>query len=563
MSDHAAIVDLLSGWPHERPKDVGLDGPCAHRIWLALRALKDEPGDVGVGDLAGLIAHWLIRESCAGRGDRLRVPQNERWPSEERWAAAGLTVVTRGQGEFVLAPGKSWEPHWLEGALGNPPLDAVFRETRRRTVHQVDQPVADTCLADALGQRFARFTCPGQRQAIRAAFLLPPGGTLLVVLPTGAGKSLVGVAPALLNWPARGTTLVVVPTVALAFDQAHQVQEMLTRLGASPSLPLAWHADLPEPDRAAVKRAIRDGTQSVLFASPEAVMQSLSPALFDAAAAGLLRALVIDEAHLVAQWGNDFRPEFQSLAGLRDQLLKTCPSEAQLRTLLLTATLTQESFSTLRTLFGDVEIVSAVHLRPEPSYWVKHAATWEEQRQFVLETCRRVPRPFLLYVTQRKHAEEWEGLLREDGMMRVRHVHGASRDRDEVLKLWRKNDIDAVVATSAFGLGMDKGDVRAVIHACVPETVDRYYQEVGRGGRDGSACLSIVVYTDANMKEAERLNRERVITTGLGLKRWEAMFATRAQGSERGEVFEVDLRAKRPGQTQDNDANVGWNLQTL
>jgi len=145
----------------------------------------------------------------------------------------------------------------------------------------------------------------------------------------------------------------------------------------------------------------------------------------------------------------------------------------------------------------------------------------------------------------------------------VRHVHGGSGDRAGVLRLWRENRIDAVVATSAFGLGMDKGDVRAVIHACVPETVDRYYQEVGRGGRDGRACVSVAVFTDLNLKEADGLNRERVITTELGLERWKAMFSKRPQGSEKEDVFAVDLRAKRPGQTQDNDANVGWNLQTL
>ena len=177
--------------------------------------------------------------------------------------------------------------------------------------------------------------------------------------------------------------------------------------------------------------------------------------------------------------------------------------------------------------------------------------------------CRRVPRPFLLYVTQQKHAETWEQILREDGMKRVRHVHGGSGDRAGVLRLWRENRIDAVVAPSAFGLGMDKRDVRAVIHACVPETVDRFYQEVGRGGRDGRACVSIVVHTDLNLREADGLNRERVITTELGLQRWAAMFATRPKGGEREDVFAVDLRAKRPGQTQDNDANVGWNLQTL
>ncbi|MFO0822546.1 MAG: helicase-related protein [Gemmataceae bacterium] len=261
--------------------------------------------------------------------------------------------------------------------------------------------------------------------------------------------------------------------------------------------------------------------------------------------------------------GERLSPEFQTLGGLRSQLLQECPRDAQFRTILLTATLTQESFATLRTLFGEPTVVSAVHLRPEPTYWVSHAETWGAQRERVLEACRRVPRPFLLYVTLKDDAERWAGILRDDGMRRVRYVHGASGDRARVLELWRRNQIDAVVATSAFGLGMDKGDVRAVVHACVPETVDRFYQEVGRGGRDGRACVSVAVYTHDNLDEADGLNRERVITPDLGLERWNAMFATRPPGSEKCDAFPVDLRAKRPGQTRDNDANVGWNLQTL
>ena len=563
MSDHATVVGFLADWPKLVPAEPMPD-PCAERVRQAVRSLTDSPEDVGTGDLAGLIGHWLNRGAAHGHGDRVRVPRGDKWPSEAQWNASGLSVLTRDPSGFQLAPGKPWKPDWLAGSAGLPPLEAVFEEVSRRVSDPADRPAAEPCLRDALGDKFAHFTCPGQQLAVRSAFLLPLGETLIVVLPTGAGKSLVGLAPAVLGWPVRGTTLVVVPTVALALDQAHQARELLARVGANTSLPLAWHSGLPEEDRKAVKQALRDGTQPVLFASPEAVLQSLSPALFAAAKAGLLSGLVIDEAHLVAQWGNDFRPEFQSLAGLREQLLAECPPEARFRTTLLTATLTQESFATLRSLFGPARVVSAVHLRPEPAYWVRHAPGWVEQRAWVLETCRRVPRPFLLYVTQKKHAEDWEKILRADGLMkRVRHVHGGSDDRAGVLKLWRENRIDAVVATSAFGLGMDKGDVRAVIHACVPETVDRYYQEVGRGGRDGRACVSVAVFTDRDLDDAAGLNRERVITTKLGLERWAAMFATRPPGSEKGEVFAVDLRAKRPTQTRDNDANVSWNLQTL
>jgi superfamily II DNA/RNA helicase len=560
------LLTALATFPAGPLPQAPLTEPCLERLRLALADVRDRPSAVGSGDLAGLVGHVVWRAAAAGQLPRVRVPASSPWPSAERWRAAGVRVASQSGGTFLLEPGDPWGPAWLRRPHASAlPLPDLFAGTERR--HRDDSPAlaADPCWPAVLGQAFARFTSPGQREALRAAAFAPPGSTLLVALPTGAGKSLVGWGPALLGLPARGVTLVVVPTVALGIDQERQVRSLLTanRL-ADPSAPLAWHGDLPEDDRRAIKQAVRDGRQVVVFASPEAATTALAPALFDAVRRSLLRGFVLDEAHTVAQWGNEFRPDFQAVAGLRKEFLAVAPTAGLFKTRLLSATITQESYDTLDLLFGPTQPLAAVHLRPEPSFWVAKASGSAEQHQWVREAVCRLPRPLLLYVSRRKQAEDWAACLREEEqILRVGFVHGGSEDRQGVVERWRRNQLDIVVATSAFGLGMDKGDVRAVIHACVPETADRFYQEVGRGGRDGRASLSLAIYTDADLGDAARLNRERIITAKRGLERWEAMRATATDVPGRDGTIRVDLRARPSDVPSDSDANLAWNLRTL
>jgi hypothetical protein len=137
------------------------------------------------------------------------------------------------------------------------------------------------------------------------------------------------------------------------------------------------------------------------------------------------------------------------------------------------------------------------------------------------------------------------------------------------MRAWQADEIDLVVATSAFGLGVDKADVRAVIHACLPEHVDRYYQEVGRGGRDGRACVSLLLPAPDDFETARRLNRKTLISTeedneNKGFERWKAMYARREElGDGRDRVPLTAVPEYGFGQFENNAANVAWNLRTL
>jgi hypothetical protein len=398
---------------------------------------------------------------------------------------------------------------------------------------------------------------------------MPPRSTVIVSLPTGAGKTLAFQLPALVFAPEGGLTVVVVPTVALARDQEQRFRTLLAgrnegRLWSGEAL--AYHGGLDDGAKNAIRTGIRNGTLPIVFVSAEAAVGALRGPLFEAAHQGRLRVFAIDEAHIVSQWGENFRPEFQSIAGLRDALLASCPAGCEFRTLLLSATLTAESFETLRELFGRdaVQLVSELALRPEPAFLLNSAANEPQRIERVLEALRHLPRPLILYTTRRDDAADWYARLSADGFRRLRLVRGGdlADERGElILSEWRNRALEIVVATSAFGLGVDHGEVRSIVHACLPENIDRYYQEVGRAGRDGNAAVALLVSTPRDLQTAERLAKEKRIGVDRGFERWEAMWLLRRPGPDDSYILSLD---NRPPDLPDTGVrNASWNLRTL
>jgi len=181
----------------------------------------------------------------------------------------------------------------------------------------------------------------------------------------------------------------------------------------------------------------------------------------------------------------------------------------------------------------------------------------------------RMPRPTIVYVTKVSDAKAWRDRLGRLGFSRFAAFHGdtPAAEREETLLRWRRGELDLVVATSAFGLGIDYPHVRAVIHACVPETFDRFYQEVGRGGRDGRTCISLLAPSTSDVRVARNLNRERVITVERGLQRWTAMFRHPDREYLGDRRFRIRLDVA-PGADEDDIDLVGerslqWNARVL
>lgn len=543
----------------------GVNEYLSDRILQVLSGAMDSPhlsqsAHAWHADFMPLLRQYLIREGS--QCDRLlsvRVPGSSLWPGKTAWEKFGFKVKEIDSKDLLVEP-VNWRPDWLDPST-RPPFEDAFTE---RSVRSDESCVADSFIEAYTG--YKTYQSIGQREAVRASFLMRKGDTLLVNLPTGSGKSLVGYAPTLVSSIEGYLTVFVVPTVALAIDQARVIRGILNRSESrNVDWPLAWYGGLSKTDKASIFRRIRDGTQRILFVSPEALIGTLFEVVRDVTTRGVLKYFVVDEAHLITQWGDEFRPAFQVLPAFQRTLLKDSPEP--FRTILMSATFTQETIETLSDLFGNksnVQVISSVHLRPEPQYWISKARTKDEKIHKVVEALRFLPRPLILYVTERTDAASWYRILTGEGFRRLSCFHGATPDneRELIIRQWAENKIDVIVATSAFGVGIDKSGVRTIVHAAIPETLDRYYQEVGRGGRDGCSCVSLLVFDDGDWGLPRRLATPRIITNEIGFDRWKSMFDKAVHVPET-DLYNVDIQARRPDVPEQSERNVQWNYGTL
>jgi superfamily II DNA/RNA helicase len=526
--------------------------PCQRRL---LDALRDSPKPA---DIASLVRHVLRREDerlGVTSETLLRVPRNNPFPDRNLWKQAGITVLGE-EPEYYAISANAWQPEWLDSSTEYPPDVPLYKEEIRRNYEPVTgDPFLELVQLDA-------YRSLGQREAIHAILTAPPKSTLVVNLPTGAGKSLCAQLPAVLESQTAGVSIVVVPTTALAIDQERALRPLIKH-------DTAYYSDKSlqgQEKREEIRRRIRAGTQRIVFTSPESLIESLASSLYEAANLGFLRYFIIDEAHMIEQWGDDFRPAFQEIPGLRRDLLRLTP----FTTLLLTATLTTSCLDTLETLFGtpgEFQVISAVQLRPEPAYWFAYCQTEEIRKQRLIEAVYHLPRPLIIYGTKVADVKDWVRELSRAGFKRYAVMTGESspEERLQLIQNWRERKVDIVVATSAFGLGVDQSDVRAVIHVCIPENIDRFYQEVGRGGRDGKASISLTLHTREDLEVAKVLNDKSTITIERGIERWQSMFDRKTRVPEKG--FRVPINIPPSLRDRDIDMNstqnTAWNIHTL
>ncbi len=326
-----------------------------------------------------------------------------------------------------------------------------------------------------------RSLLPGQEEAMRA---LLDGRDVLLVSPTGSGKSLSYQAAGVLL---EGCTLVVSPLLALQQDQIHG-------LGAEhPELHAARLSSAEtEAQKADVLEAALAGELEFLFLSPE----QLANDEVRARLAELRPSLVaVDEAHCVSSWGHDFRPDYFRLGDLIAEL-----GSPRLIAMTATAALPVREDIVERLGMRDPELVVTGFERDNIALRVKRVASEAEQEEAVLRLVAGADGSGIVYCRTRRSAEEYADARGALGLRTaVYHAGLPKKRRDETHQAFLADELDVIVATSAFGMGIDKPDIRFVVHAQVPESPDTYYQEVGRAGRDGEPATGTLVYRSEDL----------------------------------------------------------------
>lgn len=320
----------------------------------------------------------------------------------------------------------------------------------------------------------------GQDEAVAAVM---EGRDVLAVLPTGGGKSLIYQVPAV---ALGGLVLVVSPLVALMADQVEALRQRGVRAAALHGGLSARAADQMWTDA-------EHGLYRLLYLTPE----RLQTELFRARAPRLtVDLLAVDEAHCISEWGHDFRPAYRKVAEARPLLTNAAGRPAPVAAVTATATPAVRRDILDQLAMHDAHVVVRGFDRPNLVWSVHHVQDPVQQTRRVFEN---VPGSGLLYAGTRRATEEWAARLSRSGIEAEAYHAGLPRDvRDDVQHRWLGGDTRVIAATSAFGMGIDKPDVRAVVHVTLPPTVEAYYQEAGRGGRDGgTAYAALVVGPDA------------------------------------------------------------------
>jgi ATP-dependent DNA helicase RecQ len=342
-----------------------------------------------------------------------------------------------------------------------------------------------------------RFGIPSLRPGQQAAFdAVVDGRDVLVILPTGGGKSLCYQMPAACG---LAPAIVVSPLVALMKDQV----ESLARRGIAAA---QLTASVPARERDATWGALEEGRLSLLYVAPEALAAERTRARLARAQPPLL---AVDEAHCISEWGESFRPSYLRLGEVRTAL-------GDPPTIALTATATPRTARDIVARLGlrDPVTVSGGFDRRNLRLHVRPVAGEPERLTQLLELAQHAPGPAVCYASSRRDAERLSACFRRRGIAAAPfHAGLPAGERGRLQDDFQANRLALIVATNAFGMGVDKPDVRLVVHAAPPLTLEAYYQEAGRGGRDGAPADCVLLLAPNDLARARARLSADVVTT--------------------------------------------------
>jgi ATP-dependent DNA helicase RecQ len=326
---------------------------------------------------------------------------------------------------------------------------------------------------------------PAQHEVIQDVLA---GRDVLCVMPTGAGKSLCFQLPAVVG---GGLTMVVSPLISLMEDQVQQLRDE--------NIPAAFlNSSLPPGMQREVMSELNDGFQGLLYVAPERLFAPNFQPLLEKLRP---RLLAVDEAHCISQWGHDFRPEYSRLGEARKKL-------GEPPTIALTATATDDVREDIIAQLGlrDPTVVVTGFDRPGLLYESRRISKGGNKDAMLVEMLRQEPGGTLVYCATRKAVDEVAGILQQavpDRTVLRYHAGMDAASRTTSLERFMQTTGVIAVATNAFGMGINKPDIRLVVHYNTPGTLEAYYQEAGRGGRDGrpARCIILFSYQDRFIQE--------------------------------------------------------------
>lgn len=322
---------------------------------------------------------------------------------------------------------------------------------------------------------------PMQEEIITAAL---EGKDVLAIMPTGGGKSICFQVPGLMR---DGITLVVTPLIALMKDQVQNLNDRGVRA-------LAIHAGMSRHEVDLALNNAAYGDYKFLYLSPERLGTQLFRSYIDVLDVSFI---VVDEAHCISQWGYDFRPDYLRIGELRERI------DAPVIAVTATATPSVAQDIMERLGFKEMLLLKSGFERPNLSYIVRQV---EDKYSQILNVCNGVPGTGIVYARNRRKCEELSAFLRAQGVSAsFYHAGLGGQARAERQAAWKSGAVRVMVCTNAFGMGIDKPDVRFVVHYDLPESPEAYFQEAGRAGRDGKRSFAVQLWNGVDVRRAKQI----------------------------------------------------------
>lgn len=322
---------------------------------------------------------------------------------------------------------------------------------------------------------------PMQEEIITAAL---EGKDVLAIMPTGGGKSICFQVPGLMR---DGITLVVTPLIALMKDQVQNLNDRGVRA-------LAIHAGMSRHEVDLALNNAAYGDYKFLYLSPERLGTQLFRSYIDVLDVSFI---VVDEAHCISQWGYDFRPDYLRIGELRERI------DAPVIAVTATATPLVAQDIMERLGFKEKLLLKSGFERPNLSYIVRQV---EDKYSQILNVCNGVPGTGIVYARNRRKCEELSAFLMAQGVSAsFYHAGLGGQARAERQAAWKSGAVRVMVCTNAFGMGIDKPDVRFVVHYDLPESPEAYFQEAGRAGRDGKRSFAVQLWNSVDVRRAKQI----------------------------------------------------------